>query len=183
MEPQKHTRPEIAWQQARQLAASAASAPLPTSLNWIYGLGFKIGIFLILKSFLVIRYLQLSATGCIIVLSQCALALVLIVLGVIMQEAGSNRSRGVLTAVTAGYGLTTVIGGAICYLKDVCAWEFFQPVQNANWFVDFFTGAAKSAKEITLSLVFWDTDLWIMFCCVLFLLTLFYMLAHRDHLN
>lgn len=183
MEQQKHSRREAVWQQARQLAASAASAPLPTSLNWIYGFGFKIGIFLILKSFLVIRYLQLSVTGCIIVLSQCALALVLIVLGVIMQEAGSNRSRSVLTAVTAGYGLTTVIGGAICYLKDVCAWEFFQPVQNANWFVDFFSGAAKNAKELTLSLVFWDTDLWIMFCCVLFLLTLFYMLAHRDHLN
>lgn len=183
MEPQKHTRAQTVWQQAQHLAASAANTPLPASLNWIYGFGFKIGVFLILKSFLVIRYLQLSVTGFIIVLSQCMLALVLIVLGVIMQEPGSNRSQGVLTAVTAGYGLTTVIGGVICYLKDACAWEFFKPVQNANWFVDFFTGAAKSAKEITLSLVFWDTDLWIMFCCVLFLLTLFYMLAYRDHLN
>ena len=183
MEPQKHTRPESAWQQARQLAASAASAQLPASLNWIYGFGFKIGIFLILKSFLVIRYLQLSATGCIIVFSQFALALVFIVLGLIMQEPGSNRSRSVLTAITAGYGLTTAIGGAICFLKDVCAWEFFKPIQNANWFVDIFSGAAKNAKEITLSLVFWDTDLWVMFCCILFLLTLIYMLAHRDHIN
>lgn len=183
MEPQKRTHSEIAWQQARQLAASAASTQLPASLNWIYGLGFKIGILLILKSFLVIRYLQLSATGCIIVSYQSMLALIFIVLGLIMQEQDSNKSRSVLTAVTAGYGVAAIIGTVICFLKSTCNWEFFKPIQKTNWFIDIFTGIAKNAKEITLSLIFWDTDLWVMFCAILFFLTDFYLLAHRNHLR
>ena len=63
------------------------NAPLPPSINWLYGFGFKIGILIVLKSFLVMRYqwANLSREGFWMVSSQLILSLILISCGLIMQ--------------------------------------------------------------------------------------------------
>lgn len=170
MQSQQDARLEAAL----KLAAQFSTAQLPGSLAWIYGFGFKIGVFLILKSFLVLRYLSLSATGVVMVATQLALAVVLMVLGLIMQERNILEDAARLRAVLAGYGLASVVSGAVCYAKSAFSWTFFQNSAASNWFFELFNSAAKGVKEITLSVIFWDADLWTFFCLLLFILTFVY---------
>lgn len=168
------------------LAKSAAVTPLPTSLSWIYGFGFKIGIFLLLKSFLVVRYTSLSITGWWMVGTQAAQALVLIVVGLLLQEDSTRQSPHALCALDALYLIAAIYSTVICVLKERLGWTFFREAARSNWLVNTFNSAVKGAKEASLSILFWDTDLWTAFCWLLGLLTLTYaivtLLKERDKL-
>lgn len=153
-------------------------APLPDSLNWLYGFGFKVGVFLFLKSFLVVRFCQLSPQGFAIVGTQCAMAVMLIALGAVMQTPRVNDSARGLGLCTALYAVTTLGGAAVCVLRSLGAWEYFVTVQS-NFIMDFLHGISKGAKEITMSIVFWDLDLWTALCGLLAVVTLVYCIASK----
>ena len=151
-----------------------AAAELPSSLNWWYGFGSKVGLFLALKSFLAIRFLNLSATGFIMVAAQLGLASIFIVLGICMQNRRFADEPAVLRKLGSWYGLCFLLCTIVCILKDTLSWQFFSDVKAQNWFLDIFNNITKGAGEITLSIVFWDMDLWTAFCGLLYLLTVAY---------
>lgn len=160
------------YNKAEKTALDFATKPLPKSLDWIYGFGFKVGIFLALKSFLALRFFHLSLSGCLMVLSQLIMALAFIVSGLIMQRPGSIFDLQTLRISTISYGSVTIYSALICIIKANFDLDFFRKAASKNWFVDFFNGLSKVLGEISMSIVFWDIDLWTMFSLILLLLTI-----------
>lgn len=152
-------------------AIDFASQPLPKSLEWVYGFGFKVGVFLILKSFLAMRFLHLSFSGILIVCSQLIMAAAFIVFGLVMQRPGSLFDFQSLRLTSIGYGGVGLYSTVICFAKANFDMNFFQKAAAKNWFVDFFNGVFKGIGEFSMSIVFWDIDLWTMFCFILLILT------------
>lgn len=179
MEIQKRERRESRLKRgarkASQAAAAYAAAPLPKSLEWIYGLGFKAGVFLALKSFVVLRMFHLSFTGILMAFSQMLMGFMLIILGAIMQQSGAMDNPSRLKKITRWYGLTAIVSTLFLLMEGWFSWNFFQEAAAQNWFLDFFNGLAKGTGEIFLSLVFWDAELWTAFCALLFLLSFVYL--------
>ena len=161
-------------QAAVKASKKIASAELPASLNWWYGFGSKVGLFLALKSFLAIRFLNLSFTGFIMVAAQLGLAGIFIVLGICMQNKRFADEPAVLRKLGGWYGLCFLLCTIVCILKGTGSWQFFADVKAQNWFIDIFNNITKGAGEITLSIIFWDMDLWTAFCGLLYLLTVAY---------
>ena len=157
---------------ALHIAGNIARTPLPSSLNWVFGFGFKVGVFLFIKSFLAIRFLHLSFTGFLMVLVQFGTGVVLTVYGLHMQKPGALDNPNILRKTANGYGAATIIGTVICILKACFHWNFFRDAVSKNVLLDFLNGVLKGVNEITLSFVFWDIDLWTAFCGLLFLMTL-----------
>lgn len=150
---------------------------IPSSINWIFGLGFKIGLLLALKSFLILRYqgANLTIPGFIIVFSQLGLGVVLMACGMLMQDRELYQNPLSIRSVSRIYGFTGLVLSVIMALRVVFKWEYFRDPASVNWFVDFFTGIFKGAKEIGLSILFVDCDLWVAFCVLLFFVAYIYL--------
>lgn len=149
----------------------AAAAPVPKSLEWIYGFGFKVGVFLILKAFLAARYLNLSVTGNVIALTQVGIAMVFIILGLIMQQEGVLQRPRQLRKVIWGYGIAALVSIIICSCKVIWSWDFFKQAADSNWFMDVMNSIGKGLGEFFMAVIFWDIDLWTLFCVLLCMLT------------
>ena len=148
---------------------------IPSSMNWLFAFGFKIGLLLAVKSFLIIRYqgMNLTVQGIIIVLSQLGLGAMLIVCGILMQDLELYSNPFSIRKISRLYLYTGLACSVVMGLRVVQHWEFFKNPGSVNWFVDFFSGIFKGAKEITLSILFIDCDLWVAFCLLLFLIAYF----------
>ena len=162
---------------------SIMTLQLPSSLNWIYSFGFKVGIFLILKSFLILRYqfFNLQLSGFIMIVSQFLQALVLIACGALMQNESLFDEPIKLRKISHYYGYALLLGLGIFAFREIFAWEFFKEAASVNWFVDFFHSVGKGASEIGLSLLFWDCDLWGAFCGLLYFITTVYLHISFDY--
>lgn len=170
--PEIHSRPaEIA-----NVGAKIATAELPQSLNWFYGFGFKVAIFMILKSVLILRYqaFNLSLVGILMLLTYTGLSTTMIVCGLTMQNNAMYDSKQKLRKASIWYGLTTLVRGCIMVLKVVGDWKYFKNPDSVNWFMDFFSGIFKGSKELGLSLLFIDCDFLVALCGLLFLVTFAY---------
>lgn len=150
---------------------------IPSSMNWLFAFGFKIGLLLAIKSFLIIRYqgMNLTAQGIIIVLSQLGLGAMLIVCGILMQDLELYSNPFSIRKISRLYLYTGLACSVVMGLRVTQSWEFFKNPESVNWFINFFSGIFKGAKEITLSILFADCDLWVAFCILLFLITYFYL--------
>ena len=148
-----------------------ADFQIPASINWVYGFGFKIGIFLILKSFLILRYQlsNLSLPGFLVVATQLFMALIMIVGGVTMQSQRMYEDPCKLRRAANKYGIMTIGGTLISLARSAMNWDFFKNAAS-NWFMNVWTSITKGAGEITLSLLFWDFDLWVMLCALLYVI-------------
>lgn len=157
---------------ARHGGAKYANMALPDSLRWVYTLGFKVGFLLLIKSFLVLRFLDLSLTGGLIVTAQAITAVVLIIAGVNLQEGSAIGN----VRVSGQYGLmflaTGIASQLICTARDAFKWEFIRQTTESNWFMEMIGKATNMLGNATLSLVFWDLDLWTAFCLLLAGITL-----------
>jgi len=158
---------------------------MPSSLNWIYSFGFKVGVFLILKSFLILRYqfFNLQLSGFIMIASQFLQAFVLIACGALMQNESLYDEPIKLRRISHYYGYALLLGFASFACREIFSWEFFREPQAVNWFVDFFHTIGKGASEIGLSLLFWDCDLWGAFCGLLYFITTVYLHVSFDYSN
>ena len=174
---------KVGKDQALKLEKAAMAIEIPSSLNWIYSFGFKVGLFLILKSFLILRYqfsnLQLS--GYIMVMSQMIQALILIACGVLMQNKALYDEPLHLRKISNCYGYALLLGFIVFVLRETFSWNFFKEAQAVNWFVDALHVVTKGAGEFGLSLLFWDCDLWGMFCSLLYFITAIYLHVNFDY--
>ena len=163
----------------------AMSIQMPSSLNWIYSFGFKVGVFLILKAFLILRYqfFNLRTSGFIMIACQFLQALVLIACGALMQNESLYDEPLKLRKISHYYGYALLVGLATFVCREVFSWEFFKEPKAVNWFVDFFHTIGKGASEIGLSLLFWDCDLWGAFCGLLYFITTVYLHVSFDYTN
>lgn len=170
---------------AKRASVQFSSWQIPNSMNWLFSLGFKIGLFLALKSFLILRYqgMNLTLQGIVIVLSQLLLGFVLIVCGMLMQDLELYASPFSIRKISGVYGITGLLCALVMAFRVAGKWEFFKDPVSVNWFIDFFAGLFKGAKEITLSILFVDCDLWVAFCLLLFLASHLYLnvkFAYQD---
>lgn len=152
---------------ARVLAC--ATAPLPQSIHWLYGFGFKIGFLLLLRAAVTLRYLwtNLSFGGAITLLMYGFLSAILIAGGLIMQDQTVTSSAKKMCRVRNLYFFTTVLLLAITNMRSTFGWQYFKNPRAVNWFVDFFNKIFGGLKELGLSLFFIDIDLQIIFCLLL----------------
>ena len=158
---------------------------MPNSLNWIYSFGFKVGVFLILKSFLILRYqfFNLQTSGLIMVASQFIQALILIACGALMQNKALYDEPLKLRKISHYYGIAVLLGLIIFTLRSLFDWQFFREPKAVNWFIDFFGGISKGISEFSLSLLFWDCDLWGAFCGLLYFITTVYLHVSFDYVD
>lgn len=149
-----------------------ANFQIPASITWVYSLGFKIGILLILKSFLILRYQarNLSASGITLITAQFFMAIIMIVGGVTMQTQSMYEDPHKLRRAASKYGFITLICVGVIILKEWMRWSFFKIPTASNWFMNIWTTITKGAGEITLSILFWDFELWTLFCGLLYII-------------
>jgi len=162
---------------AVSLGKKVATIEIPSSLNWIFGFGFKVGCFLLLKSFLILRYqiFNLRMSGFIMIITQFVQALFLISCGLLMQNRRLYDDPIKLRKIAGRYGYGLFIGMVVFVLREFFDWSFFKEPKAVNWFVDIFTGISKEASEIGLGLLFWDCDLWGAFSGLLYFITVSYL--------
>lgn len=148
-------------------------APLPPSITWLYGFGFKIGILLVLKSFLVTRYqwANLSQEGFVMLSSQFVLALILISCGLIMQTPGILGEPSKVRTVTGLYFVAGLVASIVSIRAGINNWSYFITSQKVNFFTRFISGA----KELSTSIIFIDSDLWAFFAVILFVIAAIFM--------
>ena len=156
-----------------------AKLELPKSIDWMYGMGFKLGIYLIIKTFLIWRYqlTNLAFAGHVILLSQLGLAVVMIACGAILQNPQLYNNPYALRNYARIYGVSAAICTAIAISKDLLHWEYFKDPRSVNWFADFFSFAAKGLGELGLTILFFDVDFLILFCWLLFAVAYTYLNA------
>lgn len=159
-----------------------ADFQIPASITWVYSLGFKIGILLIFKSFLILRYhfRNLSLSGGLLITAQLVMAAIMIVGGVTMQTQSMYEDPGKLRRAANKYGLITIFCSVIIVFKEWMHWDFFKIPDASNWFMEIWTTITKGAGEITLSLLFWDLDLWTLFCALLYMIADVYLYEMFD---
>ena len=113
----------------------AMSIQMPNSLNWIYSFGFKVGVFLILKSFLILRYqfFNLRMSGFIMIACQFLQALVLIACGALMQNESLYDEPIKLRKISHYYGYALLLGFVTFAFREIFSWEFFrEPIPSAK---------------------------------------------------
>ena len=149
-----------------------ADFQIPSSINWIYGFGFKVGIFLALKSALILKYQgnNLAITGFVTVIAQFVTAVMMIIGGVTMQSQRMYEDPRKLRRSANKYGVAAAFGLLIMLVKDRIDWSFFKNPAATNWFMNAWTAVTKGAGEITLSILFCDFDLWTLFCGLLYII-------------
>ena len=169
--------------QAVRAGKKVMSIEVPDSLNWIFGFGFKVGIFLILKSFLILRdqITNLQLSGFIIIITQLVQALALIACGALMQNKNLYDDPLKLRKISQYYGYAMLFGALVFGMRSLFGWQFFKEPAAVNWFVDFFTGISKGASELGLGMLFWDFDLWSLLCAVLYFITTTYLHVSFDY--
>lgn len=169
--------------QVARVSTGIMKIEMPSSLNWIFGFGFKIGVFLILKSFLILRYqaFNLQLSGAIMILSQLIQALALIACGALMQNERLYDEPNKLRKIANYYGLVALWGVLIFILRESFDWTFFRKADGANWFYNFFDNVASGIGNVSLSLLFWDCDLWTAFCGLLYFITTTYLHVSFDY--
>lgn len=162
---------------AKRASVQFSNWQIPNSMNWLFSLGFKVGLLLALKSFLILRYqgMNLTLPGIIIVLSQLFLGSILIACGMLMQDPSLYANPFSVRTIARVYGITGLLCGLVMAFRVIGQWEFFKNPASVNWFIDFFTGIFRGAKEITLSILFIDCDLWVAFCLLLFVVSYVYL--------
>lgn len=163
----------------RHVAHQYIYAPIPSSLNWLFSLGFKLGILVLLKSSLILIYLshQLTLQGSLMILSQVLVGLVLVCVGVNMQLPEMYEKQKRLLFFSSCYGYVALVSLFICWLCKLGGFRYFRGVPPKNWFVDFFTGLWSGIKEVGLSILFADHILWIMLCLIMFGVAYVYLCA------
>ena len=173
----------VGAKQAIKLGKQVMALQMPPSLTWIYSFGFKLGVFLILKSFLILRYqwTNLNWSGFTMVIAQFVQALYLIACGALMQNEKLYDEPLKLRKIANSYSGALLIGIVVFVCRETFAWQFFKEPKAINWFVDFFTGIWKGAGEIGLALLFWDFDLWSAFCGLLYFITNIYLHVSFDY--
>lgn len=162
---------------AKRASVQFSNWQIPNSMNWLFSLGFKIGLLLALKSFLILRYqgMNLTLPGIVIVLSQLFLGSILIACGMLMQDPSLYANPFSVRTIARVYGITGLLCALVMAFRVIGQWAFFKDPASVNWFIDFFTGIFKGAKEITLSILFIDCDLWVAFCLLLFVVSYVYL--------
>lgn len=162
---------------AAAASKAIAAIQMPQSLEWIFGFGFKVGIFLLLKSFLILKYqhANLSSSGYGVIGSQVLQAFVLVGCGVLMQNKAFYDEPKKLRRINLFYGAAFALGVLVFVLRERMNLQFFKAAESVNWFKDLFSGMAKGAGEISLSLLFWDVDLWAMLCGLMYFIVMLYL--------
>lgn len=172
---QKANEPSLS-QKVINVGKKISTVQLPQSLNWIYGFGFKVGVFLTLKNFLIFRYGSgnLSVLGHLMVLSQLIMSIAMMICGVILQDSRLYDDQKKVRKVGRFYLYPALFCSIVIAVRELRNLEYFRNPESVNWFVDFFTGLSKNIGEISWSIVFLDSDLWTAFCVILFLVTWVY---------
>lgn len=179
MELQKQTGPLIMpspKSPARMVKAAAkgtvaAVASVPNTITGLCNLGFRIGIFLILKSYLVLFHTKLAFTGYCMVVGQLILALIFIMVGTSMQDPRvANSPRKARTNAYA-YLFGALLGYFILFISKQFSWNFFAQREAVNWFVDALNTVRGGLGEISMSILFCDQEFWSFFSLLLFFIT------------
>ena len=147
---------------AANVGARIAIMDLPQSLNWLFGLGFKVGLLLSLKSILVLRFqlTNLSCIGKIMLLCQSFLAFSLMFCGVNMQSPIMYENPYRIRRISRFYLYAGLLNWFILLLKSLFNISYFVDPNSINWFVDFFSKIFSSIKEFGLTVLFVDGELW-----------------------
>ncbi len=157
---------------AAKLGAAYMKLPVPSSLSWLYGIGFKIGILLVLKSFIILRYQysNLSGGGIFVLISQCFMAILMIANGILLQSPLNLHDPKKIFRYNLLYiiaAIPAIIAEILCETEN---WKFFvHPTSN------FFKNLLIGIKELQLDLLFIDRDLCIFLVVLMFIITLIYM--------
>lgn len=161
------------------------SIQVPQSLNWFFSLGFKIGIFVIIKDYLVLRRQigNLSTYGYAVVAGQFILAFIMIALGVILQNPVLYDQPGKMKKATLFY----LVAGAAnfgTYLYGKFNDAKFFIIQSVD---PGFKGVLKNLfsgfREFSLSVLFADLDIWAVFALLMFAITEMYLYITCDELQ
>ena len=174
LEPQKHDDSPSQSRRLKELSKKLANIKIPSTLTGIAGFGFKVGVFLILKSYLILRNVDLSATGYTMVVSQLALAFVLIAAGITIQDERSAEKPDGLKRTASFYLFGAINGYLVNILSDKMGWKFFDDQTAVNWFVDIFNSLLRGFGEVSMNLLFCDQDFWSFFSLLLFGIMMIY---------
>lgn len=160
----------------RILAKKATKIEPPQSINWFYSLGFKVGVFLLIKSFLILKhqYGNLETTGFIMVIFQFCQGLALIINGMILQDKNVFENPNKLSSIVRWFGWVFAANIVIFVLRETFNWKFFESPTTVNWFVDFLSSIGNGISEFALSILFWDCDIWGLYCGLTYFMTLRY---------
>lgn len=158
------------------LTSKATKIEPPQSINWFYSLGFKVGVFLLIKSFLVLKhqYYNLEITGFIMVAFQFCQGLALIINGMILQDINVFSNPNKLSGVVRWFGWVFVANIIIFVFRETFNWKFFEAPTTVNWFVDIISSMGNGISEFALSVFFWDCDIWGLYCGLTYFMTLRY---------
>ncbi len=164
-------------------ASQYFNAPIPSSLNWFFGLGFKLGLLVLLKSSLILFYLfhQLTLYGFLMIFAQVLVGFVLVSVGIIMQQPEMYKKQQFLLCASMFYGIAALISLFINWLCEGSNFQYFRGALPKNWFVDFFTGLWSDIKEAGLSILFADRGLWIVLCFIMFSIAYTYLCCRFGH--
>ena len=133
---------ESSGRKASAVSKAIAAIDMPQSLEWIFGFGFKGGIFLLLKSFLILKYqhANLSSSGYWVIGSQAVQAFVLVACGVLMQNKAFYDEPRKLRGINSFYGGAFLLGVLVFVLRERMNLQFFKAAESVNWFKDLFSG-------------------------------------------
>ncbi len=153
---------------------AAVRAPLPDSLNWLYGLGFKLGVFIMLKCFLVLKtqILNLSSYGVVLCGAQMLLAGVLIACGAAAQSSGVFSDPARLHTVNYFYLLAFIVNASVLAAGRFKALDLFVHAGRQSFLTELFSGL----KSFSLDLLFFDTDLWTLAALLIYMTGSVYLL-------
>lgn len=152
---------------------------LPASLEWLAAFGFKVGVFLCLKSFIVVRYVNITFSGIIVVLTELILAVILIGAGTSAQRPNIMEKPSSVFFIGLLYMLGAILGGVVCFLRGLLGMHFALKVESGNILLNAFNSLTAAMKELILSLMFYDLDLWSFLCLMLGIIMIVYVCAER----
>ncbi len=159
------------------------AAPIPHSIDWLYGFGFKLGIILLLKSYLIVRNVNLSLTGFIIVLTEFLVAMALVAGGILIQQQGILSEKKSLFRVAGIYTGATVLAYFVNALRGIFSWTFFMGAEPKNPLFDFLNKVAREFKNLLMNALFMDIDLLAFFCSILTVILLAYIWTRSKRLE
>jgi len=158
---------------------------VPSSIDWFFSLGFKVGIFILLKSFLVITSQSGNMTlyGNCMVISQMLLAVLLMGCGVLLQNQSLYNQPKKMKSIALIYLFGACIAFLpICYGK-VNQLNYFKAESVLNPIRNFLNTSITGIKNISLKILFADASLWTFFALILFIFTELYLIVSFGELE
>ena len=151
----------------------------PPSLEWMYSLGFKVGLFVMLKSVLVLYFCAntLDTGGYAIVLGQIILALILVAAGLVLQNVAIYNEPVKLRRGTFLYLLGAVICGGVELVTKNKGLTYFKKIEVVSA-KTFLSSLGTSTKEIGLKILFADNFIWVALALILFTISITFLIVN-----